>query len=85
MADVLTIPLPPKVMSQLAERASAQGVDVVTFAGRALCREAARPLLDDILKPVRDAFAASGMTDDELAELLEAEKHAMRGVPYEPD
>ncbi len=41
--------------------------------------------LDEILKPVRDAFAASGMTDDELAELLEVEKHAMRGVAYESE
>ncbi len=41
--------------------------------------------LDQILKPVRDAFAASGMTDDELAELLEVEKHAMRGVAYESE
>ncbi len=40
---------------------------------------------DEALKPVRDAFAASGMTDDELAELLEVEKHAMRGIPYETD
>jgi hypothetical protein len=84
MADALTIPLPNQVMLRLEERASAQGVDVVTLAGRVLRREAARPLLDEILKPVRDAFAASGMSDDELAELLEFEKHAMRGVPYEP-
>ena len=83
MTDALTVPLPPQVLSLLAERASAQGVDVVTLAERALRREAARPLLDDVLKPVRDAFASSGMTDDELAELLEVEKHAMRGVPYE--
>lgn len=69
----------------MKERAIAEGVDVVIIAERALRREAARPLLDDILKPVRDAFAASGMTDDELAELLEVEKHAMRGVPYEHD
>ena len=85
MAEILTIPLSPQVMSRLAARASAEGVDVVTLAGRALCREAVRPLLDDILKPVRDAFTASGMTDDDLAELLEVEKHAMRGVPYDPD
>jgi hypothetical protein len=32
---------------------------------------------------VRDAFIASGMTEDELADLLEAEKHAMRGVSDE--
>jgi hypothetical protein len=85
MADVLTISLPPDVLTRLEERANAEGVDVATLAGRALRREATRPLLDEILKPVRDAFAASGMTDDELAELLEVEKHAMRGVPYDPD
>jgi hypothetical protein len=85
MVDSLTIPLPQQVLSQLRDRARAEGVDVVTIAERALRREAARPLLNEILKPVRDAFASSGMTDDELAELLEVEKHAMRGVPYEHD
>ncbi len=79
------IPVPPQLLLQLEERASAQGVDVATLAARALRREANLPKLDDILKPVRDAFAASGMTDEELGELLEVEKHAMRGVPYETD
>jgi hypothetical protein len=85
MVDSLTIPLPQQVLSQLRDRARAEGVDVVTIAERALRREAARPLLTEVLKPVRDAFASSGLTDDELAELLEVEKHAMRGVPYEHD
>jgi hypothetical protein len=83
MADSLTISLPPQVLSRLTQRAKDEGLDVVTLAGRALCREAARPLLRDVLKPVQEAFARSGMSDDELAELLEVEKHAMRGVPYE--
>ena len=34
--------------------------------------------LDEILAPVRSAFEASGLTEDELTELLEVEKHAMR-------
>ena len=83
MDDTITISLSHELMSRLQERASAEGVDVPTLAGRALQREATRPLLDDILKPVRDAFLASGMTDDELGDLLEVEKHAMRGVPYD--
>ncbi len=37
---------------------------------------------DEALKPTREAYAASGMTDDELAEFLEVETHAMRGIPY---
>lgn len=38
---------------------------------------------DEALQPTREAFAASGMTDDELAEFLEVETHAMRGIPYQ--
>jgi hypothetical protein len=37
---------------------------------------------DDALKSTREAFA-SGMTDDELAEFLEVETHAMRGIAYD--
>lgn len=33
---------------------------------------------DEALEPVRVAFEASGMSDDDLSELLETEKHAMR-------
>jgi len=40
---------------------------------------------DEALEPVREAFAASGMTDDELAEFLEVETHAMRGISYQRD
>ena len=45
--------------------------------------DALRRRTDESLKPTRDAFIADGMTDDELAEFLEAETHAMRGIPYE--
>ena len=60
-------------------------------------RELARTLLhrhypdlglgeDEFLRPVRAAFAASGMSGEELAERLEREKHAAReaklGKPF---
>jgi hypothetical protein len=82
MSSVLTITVPEQLLSRLEDRANAEGVDILTLANRALLREANLPKLDDILKPVRDAFAESGMTDDELSELLEIEKHSMRVVPY---
>jgi hypothetical protein len=82
MSDTLAIPVESQVMSRLKERANAEGVDVVTLAERVLSREASRPLLSEIHKPVHDAFAASDMNDDELADFLEAEKHAMRGMAY---
>ncbi len=80
MTDILSIPLPTEIISQLTERANAEGIDILTLAGRALCREAVRPSLESIVKPVNEAFLASKMTEDELAKLLETEKHAMRGV-----
>lgn len=51
----------------------------VYVAGQGNSQKSSRETLNKILQPVRDAFTASGMTDDELAELLEHEKHAMRG------
>jgi hypothetical protein len=82
MSTVLHIPLPDDVAKRLEARASEEGVDVVTLACRSLTRESERPSLREVLKPVHEAFARSGMTDDELADFLEAEKHEMRGVSH---
>ena len=59
----------PKALAELSE------ADLAELARRT----------DEALKPTREAFAASGMTDHELAEFLEVETHAMRGVPYAPE
>jgi hypothetical protein len=85
MATVLNVPVPEEVASRLQVRARDEGVDVLTLASRSLTRESLRPLLRDVLKPVQDAFAQSGMSDDDLSEFLEAEKHEMRGVRYGRD
>lgn len=84
MATVLNIPVSAEVAGRLMDRAREEGVDVITLAARSLTRESVRPLLRDVLKPVREAFAASGMSEDELAEFLEGEKHEMRGVKHQP-
>jgi hypothetical protein len=36
------------------------------------------PSLEETLTAVRQRFAESGMTEDQLSDLLEDEKHAMR-------
>ncbi len=75
------------VLDEPAELAVGQAVRVivepvdVTELSRAHLAELARRT-DEALKPTRDAFTASGMTDDELAEFLETETHDLRGVPY---
>jgi hypothetical protein len=79
------------VLDEPATLAVGQAVHVIVEpqSVRAASQQAAADLAelarrtDEALKPTREAFAASGMTDDELAEFLEIETHAMRGIPYE--
>jgi hypothetical protein len=64
--------------ARLTQKASIAGVDVPTYVERILHVEASRPPLDAILKPIRDAFDQSGMTGEELDDLLVKAKKEMR-------
>ena len=76
---VLMVPITPDTEAKLKARAATAGVDVETFAARELQRLARGiPSLEELSGPVADAFAQSGMSEDELAEFLEEEKHALR-------
>jgi len=75
---MLIVKLPPDVEQKLLRRAAAAGEPIESFAGRILADAVNAPTIDEILAPVRQRFAASGMTEQQLSELLEAEKHAMR-------
>jgi hypothetical protein len=73
----ITIFVSKEVENILAEKASAKGKDIKTFVEGMIATEATRPTLDEILAPVRRDFAASGMTEDELDELIESERQAL--------
>ena len=75
---VLTIPISSETEAKLKAKAAGAGLDVQTFAAQTLERIAARPSLDEILAPLRVEFEASGMSEDELVDLLEEAKHEMR-------
>ncbi|MDB5322958.1 MAG: hypothetical protein JWN40_4589 [Phycisphaerales bacterium] len=75
---VLSIPITPETEAKLKAKAATAGVDMQTYAARTLERIAARPPLEDVLAPLRAEFDASGMSEEELTELLEAAKHEMR-------
>jgi len=75
---VLSLSISPEAEAKLKERAAAAGIDVSTYATRALERVATRPSLDEVLAPLRAEFDRSGMSEDELTELLEQAKHEMR-------
>jgi hypothetical protein len=76
---VLTLSISADAEARLKEKASAAGVDVETYATRQLELMASPPKsLKEISGPIAEEFARSGMSEDELSEFLEAEKHVMR-------
>ena len=69
----ITIDLNPEEERQLSERAARNGEDVGNFIRGLIAREIQSPAtsLDEVLAPVRRQFEESGMTDAELATLVE--------------
>ena len=76
---VLSLNISEKAEAKLKAKAAQAGVDVATYAARQLEVMASSPKsLQEISGPIGEGFAQSGMTEDELSDFLEAEKHAMR-------
>ncbi len=82
----LAVPISPSAERRLADKAKAAGVDLPTFVARLLEAEARRPSLIELSGEVYENFKRMNMTDEELGERLEEEKHAARaarrGVPF---
>lgn len=76
---VLSVSISPEAEAALKARAAVAGVDVATYAARHLEAIVASPRsIKEISGPIAEEFARSGMTEDELSDLLETEKHSMR-------
>jgi hypothetical protein len=75
---VLSLSISPEAEASLKAKADAAGLDIAAYASRTLERVAARPSLDEVLKPLRAEFEESGMSEDELTEFLEEVKHESR-------
>lgn len=76
---MISIPLSSEAEARLRARAAAVGQDVVTYAARVLERLGQPPVpASDISGPVADEFRASGLTDEQLGDLLEDAKHDAR-------
>lgn len=75
----MTLHIPDDLARVLADRASAAGQDMEAFAVSQLRASLSKQQsLEETLRPTREAFEQSGMTEDEAVELFEEEKHAMR-------
>ncbi len=76
---VLQIPITPETEASLAQRAAACGQDLSAYVARLVHHFAEPPTpLEELSGPIYQRFLESGMTDDELGELLERAKHEMR-------
>ena len=82
----LAIPISPGAEQRLADKAKAAGVDLPTFVSRLLEAEARRPDVFELSGEIFKNFQSSNITDDELGDRLEEEKHAARakcrGSPF---
>jgi hypothetical protein len=67
----ITINLSSEQERRLAERAARSGQDITGYIYRLIDRELDEQDLDTILAPVRRNFDESGMTDEDLAALVE--------------
>jgi hypothetical protein len=67
----ITINLSSEQERRLTERAARTGQDVAAYVHHLIDRDLDAENLDTILAPVRRDFEQSGMTDDDLAALVE--------------
>lgn len=75
----LSITIPRELEERLKTRAAASGEDLSSYVSRLVTYFGEPPLtLDELSGPIHQAFLESGMTEEELVELLERAKHEMR-------
>jgi hypothetical protein len=80
----ITIKIPDPTEEKLRRQAQAAGKPVEQFVSEVLeVQTTPTEALRDISGSVYQRFLASGMSEQELAEHLEREDHAARGVPYD--
>jgi hypothetical protein len=74
----LSVTVPPHIAAKLRERAAADGQPLEVYASKVLAESVAAPNIDEILGPVRQDFAKSGLSEDEILNLGRKELKALR-------
>ena len=62
----LTISIPEDVALKLQKRAAGSGTTAPEYVAQLVADSVNKPTIDDILAPVRDDFAKSGMTEEQI-------------------
>ena len=65
----VTISISEKVAEKLRQRAQESGQPLSAYTSQVVEQAVERPSLEELLAPVQDDFADSGMTGDQLIEL----------------
>lgn len=80
----ITVQIPDPTAQRLREQAERAGKPLSQLVEEILAAQSLKPTsLAEISGDSAERFRATGMTEDELAEELEREDHASRGVPYD--
>ena len=75
---VLRIPVNPDTEARLRRQAQAAGKDVTAYVTQLVEQAAAKPALDELLAPLRQQFAQSGTSDEQLIAEITAAQAAYR-------
>lgn len=74
----VVLELKPDVEEALRKKAQANGFDMDVYLKRLIERDVDRTkTLDEIIAPVRKSFEESGLTEEELNELIDRERQAI--------
>lgn len=74
----VVLELKPEIEEALRKKARTNGCGVNGYVQRLIEKDIDRvKTLDEILAPIRKNFAESGMTEDELDELVDSERQTM--------
>ncbi len=74
----ITLHLSERARAKLAEQAKSSGQDISAVASELIEQAVTRPSIEEIMAPVRKQFIDSGMTDEQLDDLLHRELNAQR-------
>jgi hypothetical protein len=74
----ITLRLSDKARARLAEQATNSGQDISAVASELIEHVVALPSIAEIMAPVRQQVAESGMSDEELSDFLRSEIEANR-------
>jgi hypothetical protein len=74
----MTISIPDDVAARLEKRAAVSGQSLPAYTAKLVADTLTKPTIDEILAPVRDDFARTGMSEAETTDFLRGQLEAHR-------